>query len=145
MELDILAMINGGVRALRPVQSVRQRHLAGCRVYLRPVQWFHPGLRSGLSVQSWRHLSVERPGQGRPHRHDRRLIISRTRTTLLQFFVPAYTVWDLTAEVNFCHGRIGVFAGINNVFDEDFWAEVRDEGILPAYGRNYYGGVSIKF
>jgi Fe(3+) dicitrate transport protein len=62
-----------------------------------------------------------------------------------QFFVPAYTVWDLTAEVNFCHGRIGVFAGINNVFDEDFYAEVRDEGILPAYGRNYYGGVSIKF
>jgi Fe(3+) dicitrate transport protein len=62
-----------------------------------------------------------------------------------QFFVPAYTVWDLTAEVNFCHGRIGIFAGINNVFDEDFWAEVRDEGILPAYGRNYYGGVSIKF
>lgn len=62
-----------------------------------------------------------------------------------QSFVPAYTVWDLTAEVNFCHGRVGVFAGINNVFDEDFWAEVRDEGILPAYGRNYYAGVSLKF
>lgn len=60
-------------------------------------------------------------------------------------FVPAYKVWDLTAEVNFCNGRIGVFAGINNVFDQDFWAEVRDEGILPAYRRNYYGGVSIKF
>jgi Fe(3+) dicitrate transport protein len=60
-------------------------------------------------------------------------------------FVPAYTVWDLTAEVNFCNGRVGVFAGINNLFDEDFWAEVRDEGILPAYRRNYYGGVSLKF
>jgi Fe(3+) dicitrate transport protein len=60
-------------------------------------------------------------------------------------FVPSYQVWDLTAEVTFCHGRVGVFAGINNVFDEDFWAEVRDEGILPAYGRNYYGGVSLKF
>jgi Fe(3+) dicitrate transport protein len=60
-------------------------------------------------------------------------------------FVPAYKVWDLTAEVNFCDGRIGVFAGINNLFDEDFWAEVRDEGILPAYRRNYYGGVSIQF
>jgi hypothetical protein len=33
----------------------------------------------------------------------------------------------------------------NNVFNEDFWAEMRDEGIVPAYGRNYYGGVSIKF
>lgn len=60
-------------------------------------------------------------------------------------FVPAYTVWDLTAEVKFCKGRVGVFAGINNLFDEDFWAEVRDEGILPAYRRNYYGGVSLKF
>jgi Fe(3+) dicitrate transport protein len=60
-------------------------------------------------------------------------------------FVPGYTVWDLTAEVKFCKGRVGVFAGINNLFDEDFWAEVRDEGILPAYRRNYYGGVSLKF
>jgi len=40
---------------------------------------------------------------------------------------------------------IGVFAGINNLLDKDFWAEVRDEGLLPAYRRNYYGGVSIKF
>jgi outer membrane receptor for ferrienterochelin and colicin len=60
-------------------------------------------------------------------------------------FVPAYNVWDLTAEVNFCNGRIGVFAGINNLFDENFWAEVRDEGILPAYRRNYYGGFKIRF
>lgn len=60
-------------------------------------------------------------------------------------FVPAYTVWDLTAEMNFCDGRFGVFGGIGNLFDEDFWAEVRDEGILPAYRRNYYGGVKIRF
>jgi Fe(3+) dicitrate transport protein len=62
-----------------------------------------------------------------------------------QRFIPAYQVWDLTAEVNFCHNRIGVFAGIGNLFDEDFWAEARDEGIVPAYGRNYYAGVSLKF
>ena len=62
-----------------------------------------------------------------------------------QHFVPAYNVWDLTGEVNFWDGRVGVFGGIRNLFDEDFWAEVRDEGILPAYRRNYYGGVSIKF
>ncbi|MFZ1218417.1 MAG: TonB-dependent receptor plug domain-containing protein [Chthoniobacterales bacterium] len=60
-------------------------------------------------------------------------------------FVPAYTVWDLTAEYNFCQGRFGVFAGIGNVFDEDFWGEVRDEGILPAARRNYYGGLKIRF
>ena len=60
-------------------------------------------------------------------------------------FIPSYTVWDLTAEVNFCHGRVGVFAGINNLFNENFYAEIRDEGIVPAYGRNYYGGLSFKF
>lgn len=60
-----------------------------------------------------------------------------------QFFVPGYQVWDLTAEARFWEGRIGVFAGIKNLFDEDYWAEVRDEGILPAYRRNYYGGVAI--
>jgi Fe(3+) dicitrate transport protein len=60
-------------------------------------------------------------------------------------FVPAYTVWDLTAEYNFCEGRVGAFAGVGNLFNEDFWAEVRDEGILPAARRNYYGGVKIRF
>ena len=62
-----------------------------------------------------------------------------------QRFIPAYEVWDLTAEMNFCKGRIGVFGGIGNVFDEDFYAETRDEGIVPAYGRNYYGGIKIRF
>ncbi|CAN5616550.1 Fe(3+) dicitrate transport protein FecA [soil metagenome] len=63
----------------------------------------------------------------------------------LSHFIPAHAVWDLTAEVNFWDGRIGVLAGINNLFDENFYAEIRDEGIVPAYGRNYYGGVSLKF
>ena len=62
-----------------------------------------------------------------------------------EFFIPAYNVWDLTAEVNFWNGRVGVFAGINNLFDQDYWGEVRDEGIVPAYRRNYYGGVKIRF
>jgi Fe(3+) dicitrate transport protein len=58
-------------------------------------------------------------------------------------FIPAYNVWDLTAEVKFWNGRIGVFAGVKNLFDEDYWGEVRDEGIVPAYRRNYYGGVEF--
>ncbi|MEP6973914.1 MAG: TonB-dependent receptor [Spartobacteria bacterium] len=60
-------------------------------------------------------------------------------------FIPAYTVWDLTAEVKFLNGRLGLFGGIKNLFDEDFYAEIRDEGIVPAYRRNYYGGLSVKF
>jgi Fe(3+) dicitrate transport protein len=60
-----------------------------------------------------------------------------------QHVIPAYNVWDLTAEVKFWNNRIGVFAGIKNLFDEDYWAEIRDEGIVPAYRRNYYGGVEF--
>jgi len=62
-----------------------------------------------------------------------------------QHFIPAYNVWDLTAEVKFWNNRVGVFAGIKNLFDEDYWAEVGDEGIVPAYRRNYYGGVEFFF
>ena len=40
--------------------------------------------------------------------------------------IPAYNVWDLTAEVK-------------------FWGEVRDEGIVPTYRRNYYGGFEVFF
>ena len=59
--------------------------------------------------------------------------------------IPAYNVWDLTAEVKFFNGRFGVVAGIKNLFDEDYWGEVRDEGIVPAYRRNYYGGFEFFF
>ena len=60
-------------------------------------------------------------------------------------FIPAYTVWDLTAEVRFWKGRAGVFAGIRNLFDEQYWGEVREEGIMPALPRNYYGGFEFFF
>jgi Fe(3+) dicitrate transport protein len=60
-------------------------------------------------------------------------------------FIPAYNVWDLTAEFKFWKGRAGVFAGIRNLFDEDYWGEVREEGIMTALPRNYYGGFEIFF
>jgi Fe(3+) dicitrate transport protein len=60
-------------------------------------------------------------------------------------FIPAYNVWDLTAEVKFWNGRAGVFVGIRNLFDEDYWGEVREEGIMPALPRNYYGGFEFFF
>jgi Fe(3+) dicitrate transport protein len=60
-------------------------------------------------------------------------------------FIPAYNVWDLTAEYKFWNGRVGVFAGIGNLFDENYWGEVREEGIMPALPRNYYGGFEIFF
>jgi len=60
-------------------------------------------------------------------------------------FIPAYNVWDLTAEFRFWKGRAGVFVGIRNLFDESYWGEVREEGIMPALPRNYYGGFEFFF
>jgi len=60
-------------------------------------------------------------------------------------FVPAYAVWDLTAEVKVYKEIISVNAGINNLFDEDYYARIANTGIDPAPGRNYYAGVSVKF
>jgi Fe(3+) dicitrate transport protein len=60
-------------------------------------------------------------------------------------FIPAYNVWDLTAEFRFWKGRAGVFAGIRNLFDESYWGEVREEGIMTALPQNYYGGFEFFF
>lgn len=59
-------------------------------------------------------------------------------------FVPAYTVWDLTAEVKI-YKEISLNAGINNLFDEEYYARIANTGIDPAAGRNFYGGFSVKF
>lgn len=59
-------------------------------------------------------------------------------------FVPAYAVWDLTAEVK-VYKEISVNAGINNLFGEDYYARITNTGIDPAAGRNYYAGFSVKF
>jgi Fe(3+) dicitrate transport protein len=59
-------------------------------------------------------------------------------------FIPAYTVWDLTAEVKI-YKEISLNAGINNLFDEAYYARIANTGIDPAAGRNFYGGFSVKF
>jgi Fe(3+) dicitrate transport protein len=63
-------------------------------------------------------------------------------TNTTQFLVPSYKVWDLTADVKVCK-NISLFAAINNVFNEHYFARVAADGIDPADGRNYYGGVKI--
>lgn len=60
-------------------------------------------------------------------------------------FVPAHTVWDLTAEAKVYKDTVSVTAGINNLFNEDYYARITNSGIDPAAGRNYYGGISVKF
>jgi Fe(3+) dicitrate transport protein len=144
-ELDILGMINGGAES-----PYGQLNLYGNITWLDAE--FTSGPNSGLTPAYAPEYQFKVGGIYRWKDTVKVGLIGTivddhyaNANNTYQFFVPGYTVWDLTAEVNFCKGRVGVFAGINNVFGEDFWAEVRDEGILPAYGRNYYGGVSIKF
>ena len=60
-------------------------------------------------------------------------------------FVPAHSVWDLTAEARVYKDMVTLNAGINNVFDEDYYARITNTGIDPAPRRNYYAGFSLKF
>lgn len=62
----------------------------------------------------------------------------------IERFVPAHMVWDLTAEVK-VHKNFSVNAGINNLFDEDYYSRIANTGIDPAPGRNFYGGFAVKF
>jgi Fe(3+) dicitrate transport protein len=58
--------------------------------------------------------------------------------------IPSYTTWDLTAEIP-VHKRVSVMAGINNLFDRQYYSRVTTQGIDPGYGRNVYAGFSIQF
>lgn len=63
--------------------------------------------------------------------------------------VPSYKVWDLTVEVNLLKNvknvfDMGLFGGINNLFDEKYFSRVTSGGIDPADGRNIYGGVKVQ-
>lgn len=60
-------------------------------------------------------------------------------------FIPAYATWDLTLEARVYRDTASVLAGINNLFDEDYYARIRGDGIDPAYGRNFYAGFQLAF
>jgi Fe(3+) dicitrate transport protein len=139
-ELDILAMINGGVES-----PWGRLNLYGNVTWLEaeftggPSDGFIPAYAPDYQFKV-----------GGIYRWKERVKVALIGTIVddhfsnadnsFQHSIPAYHVWDLTGEVNFCNGRVGVFGGIRNLFDEDFFAEIRDEGIVPAYRRNYYGG-----
>ncbi|MBI2929083.1 MAG: TonB-dependent receptor plug domain-containing protein [Verrucomicrobia bacterium] len=59
--------------------------------------------------------------------------------------IPAYMTWDLTAEVKVYKDTVSIIGGINNLFDEDYYARIRGDGIDPAYGRNFYAGLQLSF
>ncbi len=57
--------------------------------------------------------------------------------------VPSYKVWDLTGELTLWKDSLTLYGGINNLFDERYYARVRSEGIDPSPERNLYGGVKV--
>ena len=61
------------------------------------------------------------------------------------FEIPAYTVWDLTMEADIYKDIVGAYFTVNNLFNTDYWARVRSDGIDPAYGRSFYGGIKVDF
>jgi Fe(3+) dicitrate transport protein len=60
------------------------------------------------------------------------------------FEIPSYATWDLTAEIP-VHKRVSLMAGINNLFDRQYYSRVTALGIDPSYGRNVYAGFSLQF
>jgi len=59
--------------------------------------------------------------------------------------IPAYMVWDLTAEIPLTGTPVTLLAGINNLFNEDYYNRFRGDGIDPAPERNVYVGFRAEF
>ncbi|WP_395344974.1 TonB-dependent receptor family protein [Ningiella sp. W23] len=53
--------------------------------------------------------------------------------------IPAYEVLDLSTEYEI-NASWSVYAGINNLLDENYYSRVRNDGIEPAAERTYYAG-----
>jgi len=60
-----------------------------------------------------------------------------------QFYIPSYKVWDLTAEAAIYKDCLKVFGGVYNIFDEQYFSRIRNDGIDPATPRNYYAGLKL--
>ena len=58
--------------------------------------------------------------------------------------VPSYEVIDLSAEWSL-NGHVKLLGGVNNLFDEEYYSRVRNDGIEPAAGRVPYLGVEFNF
>jgi Fe(3+) dicitrate transport protein len=59
--------------------------------------------------------------------------------------VPSYAVWDLTGEAKVYKDSISLTWGVNNLFDKNYFSRITATGIDPGQGRNFYGGLSLKF
>ena len=60
-------------------------------------------------------------------------------------FIPAYDVWDLMVEARVYKDYVSIIGGVNNIFNRDYYARIRSDGIDPAAPRNWYAGVKVEF
>jgi len=66
-------------------------------------------------------------------------------TNTPQRFIPAYDVWDLMVEAKVYKDNVSIIGGVNNLFNRDYYARIRSDGIDPAAPRNWYAGVKVEF
>jgi len=59
--------------------------------------------------------------------------------------IQSYAVWDLAFEVPVYKDHLKLLFGVNNLFGEKYYSRVRNDGIQPTPGRNYYGGFNMTF
>lgn len=59
--------------------------------------------------------------------------------------VPAYAVWDLTAEYRLPRTPLTLLGGVNNLLDESYYSRIRADGIDPGAGRTFYAGFRAEF
>ena len=59
--------------------------------------------------------------------------------------IPAYSVWDLSAEAKVWRDTVSIIAGVNNLFGTNYYARIRADGIDPAAPTNWYAGVKVEF
>ena len=60
-------------------------------------------------------------------------------------FIPAYNVWDFTWEAKLWNEYVSLVGGVNNLFNKQYYARIRGDGIDPAMPRNWYAGLKIAF
>lgn len=63
----------------------------------------------------------------------------------LNFKIPAYNVTDITVETKLWKDNVTLLAGLNNVFNEDYFSRVRANGVDPSWGRNFYVGLRFTY
>jgi len=60
-------------------------------------------------------------------------------------YIPSYVVWDLTMDYTIIEDKLSATAGINNLFDNNYFSRVRSDGIDPAAPRNFFVGMKYSF